>query len=667
MPLNAYERTGTAANGKASLTVDEAAAQLDRQPSSWSGVLGQPATVTYAYRASAPSQMPSDTAGFSRFTTAQIHAAELSFAAWSDVAHIQFVRVGAGDSGEGAYSDYAAILLADYATGESGAAAFSYLPAAVGNQGFGSSQGDTWINISLAANRAPDNGTYGLETLTHELGHTIGLSHPSDYNGSPGGVGPTYQADATYFEDTREYSIMSYFASSNSGGRASIFAVAPQLDDIAAAQRLYGANYSTRPGDDVYGFHSNLATDGGDRPWYELTSPSDHFYAAIWDGGGTDTLDFSLYTQDQKIDLRQGCFSNVGGDVGNCVIAMGAVIENAIAGSGNDRLIGNDVANQLTGAGGNDTLDGGAGSDTARLSGAKADYVISANAYGWQILDARPGSPDGLDTVRNIEHLTFSDQTQALDNTILPDTTLQQAITLILRIAPTYDASVGSGSTTAPLEHWLAQQLHAGAIDLGAAIQGVIKAGADTASVAILSYEFFTGSAPTQAGMDYLDSPTGSNPNNLNSDYYQGFNLENRYINFAVNLGAAGAGAAIFSQGYGSLSLFDATKQAYTVIFGSAPSDAKTHALLDPQVSFGGVTMTRADYFAYLGLDGPGGLGTKAAAVGWLLAEAVKADLGTYAKSNDAYLSDVAIHGASFGVDIVGHYSQPSFAYFPIG
>ena len=87
----------------------------------------------------------------------------------------------------------------------------------------------------------------------------------------------------------------------------------------------------------------------------------------------------------------------------------------------------------------------------------------------------------------------------------------------------------------------------------------------------MLSYQFFTGSIPSLGGIDYLVSPTGPNPNNINSSYYQLFSLENRYINFAVNLGKVGDGKAQFQAAYGSLDLFAATRQAYATIFGAAP------------------------------------------------------------------------------------------------
>ncbi len=204
-----------------------------------------------------------------------------------------------------------------------------------------------------------------------------------------------------------------------------------------------------------------------------------------------------------------------------------------------------------------------------------------------------------------------------------------------------------------------------GAITIADAIKAVVAMVASTSEVATLAYEFFTGKAPSAAGMDFLVSPDGPNPNNLNAAYYQSFSLENRYINFAVNLGKVGEGEAAFNAKYGGLSLFEATRTAYATIFGEAPSDAKLHAILDPTTVLNGQTFTRSDYFAYYGGDGPNGLGTKAAMVGYLLAEAEKADVGVYAKSNDAFLTDVALHNAPFGVDLVGVYNQPGFVFHP--
>ena len=196
------------------------------------------------------------------------------------------------------------------------------------------------------------------------------------------------------------------------------------------------------------------------------------------------------------------------------------------------------------------------------------------------------------------------------------------------------------------------------------AIHSVITAAGSTASVATLAYEFFTGSTPSAGGMDYLVSPTGPNANNLNAPYYQHFSLENRYINFAVNLGKVGAGQAAFQANYGSLSLSDAMTKAYTTVFGTTPTVAKVDTLLNGMVPDGlGGTETRAQYFAFYGQDGLTGIGTKAAMVGWLLGEAVKADVGDYALSNDAFLADIAAGTVKFGIDLIGQYDKASYHY----
>ena len=58
---------------------------------------------------------------------------------------------------------------------------------------------------------------------------------------------PTYN-DANYGEDTRGYSVMSYWSESNtnqnfSKGGVEAYSSGPLMDDIVAIQKLYGANY----------------------------------------------------------------------------------------------------------------------------------------------------------------------------------------------------------------------------------------------------------------------------------------------------------------------------------------------------------------------------------------------------------------------------------------
>ena len=148
---------------------------------------------------------------------------------------------------------------------------------------------------------------------------------------------------------------MSYFGEHNYSGSSYRYVVTPQMADIYAVASIYGAATSTRTGDTVYGFNSNA---GAVFNFGNYTSAP---ALTIYDSGGTDTLDCSGYSAAQTIDLHPGAFSSVGGLVNNIGIALNAIIEKAIGGSGNDTLIANDTGCTLSGGGGNDTLIGGAG------------------------------------------------------------------------------------------------------------------------------------------------------------------------------------------------------------------------------------------------------------------------------------------------------------------
>ncbi|SEN41198.1 hypothetical protein [Nitrosomonas marina] len=69
----------------------------------------------------------------------------------------------------------------------------------------------------------------------------------------------------------------------------------------------------------------------------------------------------------------------------------------------------------LTGAGGNDTLIGNAAIDTAAYNGHSTDYEIKKVAEGHWSVDHLRNGPDGTDTLIDIERITFSDTSLALD------------------------------------------------------------------------------------------------------------------------------------------------------------------------------------------------------------------------------------------------------------
>jgi S-layer protein len=187
--------------------------------------------------------------------------------------------------------------------------------------------------------------------------------------------------------------------------------------------------------------------------------------------------------------------------------------------------------------------------------------------------------------------------------------------------------------------------------------------GADkTTSLAVLSYQFFTGKSPTKAGLDYLtNSPT--NPNDLNDAYYAQFGIENRYINFAANLGVAGEGASGFAAKYGTLSFAAYVASIYETIIGSAYARAGG---IDPAAAIADIISRQAAILATAqssGMITPGmsqaqiDLALKAATAGYLMGEAVKADVGVYASAANNFLVALVNGNPTYNTDVVATYA----------
>lgn len=389
--LNYHNRgNGLTLNNKPSFGVEEAGKQIARSEQTWNGVhvTGQGATVTYSFpdwdynQSNLNTRFANQDTGLSAFTADQQAQAKLSLQSWADVANLNFVEVAPGQKSNITFGNY-----------EGKGQAYAIKPYAHAGKDYDGNNidGQSWFNINykyadtrdgVYANLHPELGNYGRLSITHELGHTLGLDHPGVYNA---GQNPSY-AKGTYAEDTRQFSVMSYWDEAVTGGdNGGHYAAAPLVDDIAAIQHLYGANTTTRTGDTVYGFNSNTGRD-----FYTLTDSNQKLVFSVWDAGGNDTLDFSGYTQNQRINLTEGAFSDVGGLKGNVSIALGAVIENAIGGSGNDVIVGNDAANILHGGAGNDVIYGGGGQDQLFGGSGKDIFVFAA------VSDSPIKSPDKI-------------------------------------------------------------------------------------------------------------------------------------------------------------------------------------------------------------------------------------------------------------------------------
>lgn len=341
--------------------------------------LGEAVRITYSFPGVKPAHATET--GFRALGADERKAVRDALGEIEKVCNVDFVQVkGVGDM-TFAYADF------DHATG------YAYVPAASYSQGsdgriddvsFSPQAGDVWI--SSVWNGPTDDwkpGGFGFELLLHEVGHALGLKHPHE-------GGSVLPASLDHSGNT----VMSYQVAPQtvvwkydgiSVDASYLRASTPMVMDIRALQFLYGANMATNSGNTTHTWLQN-----------------EEILETIWDGGGVDIIDCSNQVLDCTINLMPGTFSSIAerktnvevlqalgiplnytvtGDLyrgkNNLGIASGTTIENAIGGSGNDRITGNVVANKLIGGGGNDVLTGGAGRD--RLSGGAGNDVFDFN------------------------------------------------------------------------------------------------------------------------------------------------------------------------------------------------------------------------------------------------------------------------------------------------
>lgn len=256
----------------------------------------------------------------------------------------------------------------------------------------------------------------GYSTVVHEIGHSLGLKHPGNYNATgrlpDGPFLPTP-------EENKAHSVMSYLTSAETTGKGM------QIFDIATIHYRYGVNATQRSGNDVYRFQK-----------FDGSVTGNNIY--IWDGAGVDTFDASSETQAVTVDLTPGSWIFSGQKTENLVtldggikttgqafIGYGTQIENLKGSAFNDVLKGNSADNMIYGGAGNDKIDGGDGNDLLdggmgvdTLSGGKGNDNYIVDNLSDIIMES---INEGVDTV-------FSSVNYTLGNHIENLTLVGQAI-----------------------------------------------------------------------------------------------------------------------------------------------------------------------------------------------------------------------------------------------
>jgi Ca2+-binding RTX toxin-like protein len=348
----------------------------DANGSIFASYLGAAKTFYFAFPSVAPSYSPSrDKEGFVGFNTQQIGSTRSTLAYIQTVVDLRFVES----------TNSAQLNTLSFASNnQTSSAGYALYPD-------DSSRGSDVFIDNSARYSTFTPGTYGALLLIHEIGHAIGLKHPFDEKDADGNVGepPYLQGD----EDSTEWSVMTYNDSTDHDQM--VF----RPLDIAALQYLYGPPTNQRTGNDSY-------------------RPSLNEGTFIWDGAGSDTIDLSGATSGVTGYLSPGYWSHIGAkaeritDAGQFTVNFGSLIENFAGSTFSDALYGNSLDNVFTPNGGNDTIIGGLGIDSAQFSGARAAYKITSPATGGLKISTVNGTEEVL--VIGVEKLVFSDITSDL-------------------------------------------------------------------------------------------------------------------------------------------------------------------------------------------------------------------------------------------------------------
>jgi Ca2+-binding RTX toxin-like protein len=221
---------------------------------------------------------------------------------------------------------------------------------------------------------------------------------------------------------------------------------------------------------------------------YVLTNEFAASNPILSDTNGTDTLNAAAAASTVLLDLRDGNKSTVG--AGELTIAVGSIIENAIAGLGNDTLIGNAANNLLRGNAGNDTVNGGDGTDTAVFNGSLTGYTLTKTGATYTVR-ANTGT-DGTDTLNAVESLRFADKTVNLTIQAKAAATPQADV---IRLTELYVAFFNRVPDADGLAYWIEQK------SAGQSINQI----ADTFYSAGVQYSNLTGFSASMTNEDFVN------------------------------------------------------------------------------------------------------------------------------------------------------------------